>query len=115
VERTQRVELHEHYAMRQAEDLRYLEGQIDRLELSAPGSEASSLQATREELEALREDLRATWESLGRLQRADPDSQVWRSAREQYLQQHTALLRRTLELSMESHAAAAQQGAAAAP
>ena len=98
MERAQRAELHEHYALRQMEDLRYLETQIDRLELSAPGSEASSWQATREELDALRQGLRAAWEGLERLRRADPDSHAWREAREAYLQQHTQLLRRTLEL-----------------
>ncbi|HET9449294.1 MAG TPA: hypothetical protein VFO83_00340 [Aggregicoccus sp.] len=110
MERAQRAELHEHYALRQAEDLRYLEAQIDRLELSAPGSEASSWQATREELDGLRSDLRAAWEGLERLKRADPDSHAWREAREAYLQQHTRLLRRTLELM-----GAVGEGQAAAP
>lgn len=112
MDRNQRIELHEHYALRQAEDLRYLEEQIDRLELNAQqGSEASTWQATRVELDGLRADLKATWESLGRLQRADPDSQTWRITREAYLQQHTALLRRMLELSLETHAATASSAA----
>jgi nitrate/nitrite-specific signal transduction histidine kinase len=98
VEQTQLAALHEQYALRQAQDLRYLEAQIDRLELSEPGSEASSWQATREELEELRQGLRAAWEGLERMRRLAADSPAWHAAREAYLHQHTALLQRTLAL-----------------
>ncbi|MBF5045234.1 hypothetical protein FGE12_22710 [Aggregicoccus sp. 17bor-14] len=114
MEQTQLTQLHAQYTQRQAQDLRYLEAEIDRLELGTPGSEANSWQATRAELDSLREDLRAAWEGLEQLGRLAADSQAWHRARELYLQRHTRLLQRTLALGGAAAGAAAEEAAAAA-